>query len=56
MSVPTLIWHGDRDPAVPLAIAEFYANTIPQSSLTVLPGEGHLILWPHAEEILLALR
>jgi pimeloyl-ACP methyl ester carboxylesterase len=56
ISVPTLIWHGDRDPAVPLAVAEFYASAIPKSSLTVLAGEGHLILWSHAREILAALR
>ena len=54
--VPALIWHGDRDPAVPLAVAEFYAATIADSSLTVFRGEGHLVLWPHAAEILAALR
>jgi pimeloyl-ACP methyl ester carboxylesterase len=56
ISVPTLIWHGDRDPAVPLDIARFFARTIPNSTLEVLPGEGHLILWSHAEAILGALR
>jgi pimeloyl-ACP methyl ester carboxylesterase len=55
ITVPTLIWHGDRDPAVPFAVAEFFADAIPHSSLTVYPGEGHLVLWPHAEEILRAL-
>jgi pimeloyl-ACP methyl ester carboxylesterase len=54
--VPTFVWHGDRDPAVPLAVAEFYAATIPESSLTVFRDEGHLVLWPHAAEILAALR
>jgi pimeloyl-ACP methyl ester carboxylesterase len=54
--VPASIWHGDRDPAVPLAVAEFYAGTIPESSLTVFRDEGHLVLWPHAEGILAALR
>jgi pimeloyl-ACP methyl ester carboxylesterase len=56
ISVPTQIWHGDRDPAVPFAVAEFYAATIPDSSLHNLSGEGHLVLWSHAEEILAALR
>lgn len=56
ISVPTLIWHGDRDPAVPLDIARFFARTIPGSSLTVIPGEGHLVLWSHAQQILAALR
>jgi pimeloyl-ACP methyl ester carboxylesterase len=55
LSVPTRIWHGERDPAVPLAVAEFFAGTIPQSTLTVLPGEGHLVLWTRAEEILTGL-
>ena len=56
ISVPTLIWHGDRDPAVPLAVAEFFDRTIPESSLRVLPGEGHLLFNAHADEILAALR
>jgi pimeloyl-ACP methyl ester carboxylesterase len=55
IAVPTLIWHGDRDPAVPFAVAEFFAAAIPRSSLTVYPGEGHLVLWGHAEEILESL-
>lgn len=53
--VPTLIWHGDRDPAVPLGVGEFFDRTIPRSSLHVLLGEGHLLLWSHAEEILASL-
>jgi pimeloyl-ACP methyl ester carboxylesterase len=54
--VPTSIWHGDRDPAVPLDVARFFARAIPGSSLTVVPGAGHLVLWSHAREILAALR
>lgn len=56
VTVPTLIWHGDRDPAVPLDVARFYARTIPRSTLHIFPGEGHLALWSHAEQILRALR
>lgn len=55
VAVPTLIWHGDRDPAVPLEVARFYERTMPRSTLHILPGEGHLVLWSHAEEILSAL-
>jgi pimeloyl-ACP methyl ester carboxylesterase len=55
LSVPTLIWHGDRDPAVPLSVARFYERTIPNSELTVFRGEGHLVLWSHAASILGAL-
>jgi pimeloyl-ACP methyl ester carboxylesterase len=56
ITAPTLIWHGDRDPAVPLDVARFFGRTIPGSALEVLPGEGHLVLWSHAEEILAALK
>jgi pimeloyl-ACP methyl ester carboxylesterase len=50
--VPTSIWHGGRDPAVPVDVARFFERTIANSSLTVYPAEGHLVLWAHAEEIL----
>jgi pimeloyl-ACP methyl ester carboxylesterase len=56
ITVETGIWHGDRDPAVPLEIGRFFGRTIPRSSLHVLPGEGHLLLWTHAEEVLTALK
>lgn len=56
ISVPTSIWHGDRDAAVPLDVARFFARSIPASSLTVVPGAGHLVLWSHTREILAALR
>jgi pimeloyl-ACP methyl ester carboxylesterase len=55
ISVPTRMWHGDRDPAVPLAVAEFFARTIPESLLTVVRGDGHLLLWARAGEILTSL-
>ena len=56
ISVPTLIWHGDRDPAVPFAVGEFFHRTIPGSSLRVQRGDGHLLFARHAEEILASLR
>ena len=55
ITVPTLIWHGDRDLAVPLGVGEFFDRTIPRSELHVLSGEGHLLLLSHAEEILASL-
>jgi pimeloyl-ACP methyl ester carboxylesterase len=56
IGVPTLIWHGDRDPAVPFAVGEFFHRAISGSSLRVLPREGHLVMGAHAREILDALR
>jgi pimeloyl-ACP methyl ester carboxylesterase len=56
IEVPTQIWHGDADEAVSPRIAEFFAETITQSRLHMIPGAGHLILWSHAEEILASLK
>ena len=53
--VPVQIWHGDADEAVSPVVAEFFARTIPDSELRMVPGEGHLLLWSQAEEILDAL-
>ena len=38
---PVLIFQGDQDQIVPLAVAQQAAQVYPQAKLTVLPGEGH---------------
>lgn len=53
--VPTQIWQGDADEAVSPRIAEFFAQTIPDSRLHMVAGAGHLLLWSHTEEILRSL-
>ncbi len=52
---PVRIWHGDQDTNVPVAMARYLAEVIPGSSLTIYPGEGHLIVPKHWPEILAAL-
>ena len=52
---PVRIWHGDQDANVPVAMARHLAARIPDSSLTIYPGEGHLIVPVHWDEILAAL-
>jgi len=44
---PTLIIWGDRDPWLPAAAAERYAQTLPRARLRRLPGAGH---WPWLDE------
>jgi pimeloyl-ACP methyl ester carboxylesterase len=56
IAVPTQIWHGDADEAVSPRIAEYFAETIPESRLHLIPGAGHLLLWSHTEEILTSLK
>jgi pimeloyl-ACP methyl ester carboxylesterase len=50
--VPVLLWHGERDPFVPLAVARLLAERIPDATLTVYPGEGHAVDYGHIDEIL----
>jgi pimeloyl-ACP methyl ester carboxylesterase len=38
------LWHGDADELVPLSHSEHAAAAIPDSDLTVFPGEGHLLV------------
>lgn len=52
---PVLIWHGEQDAGVPVEMAHRLATRIPDSSLTLYPGEGHLIVPRHWDEILTAL-
>jgi pimeloyl-ACP methyl ester carboxylesterase len=52
---PVHIWHGDEDTNVPVAMAQHLAARIPDSSLTIYPGEGHLIVPKHWDDILAAL-
>ena len=52
---PVLIWHGDADTHVPVALARAVAARIPGSRLVTYPDEGHFIVPRHWEEILTAL-
>lgn len=51
--VPVQLWHGDADAVIPLAHSRHLASRIPGAVLHVCPGEGHLLLWGHLEEVLL---
>jgi pimeloyl-ACP methyl ester carboxylesterase len=52
--VPVQLWHGDADTVIPLHHGEYLASVIPGATLRVCPGEGHMVLWSHLQEILLA--
>ena len=49
------IWWGDGDLLVPRVCAEHFARTIERSTLTILPGEGHLFPLQHWQEMLASL-
>jgi pimeloyl-ACP methyl ester carboxylesterase len=45
IDVPVRIWHGDLDNSTPLAMARAIVERIPSSTLTVLPGQGHMFTY-----------
>ena len=53
--IPVHIWHGTEDVDTPVAMGQAVAARIPNSHLTICPGEGHMLLFPHWEEILTSL-
>jgi pimeloyl-ACP methyl ester carboxylesterase len=52
IAVPVYAWHGDADKNVPFALGKAVAERIPGAEFHPCPGEGHLLVVPHLEEIL----
>jgi pimeloyl-ACP methyl ester carboxylesterase len=50
--VPVHIWHGEQDDTVPAAMAQHLAASIPASSATYYPDEGHHLLYSRWADIL----
>ena len=46
------LWHGDADRVIPLHHSRYLASVLPNATLQVCPGEGHMVLWNHVVEIL----
>jgi pimeloyl-ACP methyl ester carboxylesterase len=50
--VPVSLWHGEEDSVIPLSHGRYLAGAIPTATLRICPGEGHMLMWNHIEEIL----
>jgi pimeloyl-ACP methyl ester carboxylesterase len=47
------IWHGEADHMMFPACAKYLASKLPNHTLHLIPGTGHLgVIWGHAEEVL----
>jgi len=56
IQTPILLWHGEADQNVPVAMARFAASAIPSCETTFYPDEGHLSLFKkYFAEIIRAL-
>lgn len=51
MTMPTLVLAGDDDPIIPLVNARMIARRMPNATLHVVEGGGHLFLFTRAEEM-----
>lgn len=49
------LWHGERDTATPISMAEHVAEQLPSSALHTYPEEGHYLLDEYGEEIITTL-
>jgi pimeloyl-ACP methyl ester carboxylesterase len=49
---PVTFWHGDSDTNVPVESVRRLSSKIADSSVTIYPGEGHLIVPRHWNEII----
>ncbi len=52
--VPVDLWHGEDDDVIPPGHSRYLASVIPGARLHMCPGEAHLLLWNHLQEVLLA--
>lgn len=42
IAIPVRLWHGDADANVPPVMSRVLSRDIPDSEVTILPGQGHL--------------
>jgi pimeloyl-ACP methyl ester carboxylesterase len=50
------LWQGEADTLVPPAMGRYQASQIPHSHLTLLPGEGHLLIIDRMPDLIHAFR
>ena len=55
VQAPVHMWHGDSDELAPIEVARWISEQVPQSTLTVYPGEGHFLSATHHGDWLAAL-
>jgi pimeloyl-ACP methyl ester carboxylesterase len=54
IQAPVQLWHGDEDAVIPLHHSRYLASVIPGATLRICPEEGHMLMWNHLPEILMA--
>jgi len=52
ITIPVSLWHGTADCEVSISMGRYIASQIPACRAQFCEGEGHLLLFPHWEEVL----
>ena len=55
ITIPVSLWHGTADREVSITMGRYVASQIPGCHAEFCDGEGHLLLFPHWQEILTQL-
>ena len=55
VTIPVDLWYGDADPTVPVEMGQHLAARLPNATLHVISGGGHLWVYDHLSEVLQAL-
>jgi len=52
ITMPVTLWQGDADVNVPVTMGRYLAQAIPNCDARIFPGEGHLLIFTHMDELL----
>ena len=53
---PVELWHGGLDNVIPITHAWHLASVLPRATLTICPGDGHMLMWNRMPQILRSAR
>jgi pimeloyl-ACP methyl ester carboxylesterase len=51
ITMPVTLWQGDADVNVPVVMGRYQAQAIPNCDWRFFPGEGHMLIFAHMDEL-----
>ncbi|MEH6661446.1 MAG: alpha/beta fold hydrolase [Parasphingorhabdus sp.] len=56
LETPLHILHGDRDQIIDISQSRYFAATVPETTLEIVKGAGHLLIYSHWDQVFRAIR
>ena len=56
VTTPVELWHGGLDTVIPITHAWHLASALSRATLTICPGDGHMLMWNRIRQILRSAR